>query len=131
MLQRVCYPLRLILIATLLTCNREEKLNWADAKATLKDYRLWVHYLAYLALGVGVSSLSLFSPTIVAGLGYVDLQAQLFTVPPYACAYIVTFALAMISDRKRSRGFVAGFAFTIGAISFVVQGQFFFVISHV
>lgn len=101
---------------------RDEKLSWTDAKATLKDYRLWVHYLAYLAIGVGVSSLSLFSPTIVNGLGYVDLQAQLFTVPPYACAYVLTFAAAMISDRKKSRGFIAGIAFVIGAVSFIAQG---------
>jgi hypothetical protein len=76
-----------------------------------------------MALGVGVSSLSLFSPTIVAGLGYVDLQAQLFTVPPYACAYVVTFAVAMYSDYKKTRGLIAGICFSIGAISFIIQGQ--------
>ncbi|PMD45553.1 MFS general substrate transporter [Hyaloscypha variabilis F] len=98
-----------------------EKLSWEDAKHTLKDLRLWIHYITYLALGVGVSSLSLFSPTIVQGLGYENLEAQLFTVPPYACAYVVTFAAAMISDRYKARGLVAGTSFVIGAISFIVQ----------
>jgi predicted MFS family arabinose efflux permease len=100
-----------------------EKLSWEDAKHTLKDLRLWIHYITYLALGVGVSSLSLFSPTIVQGLGYENLEAQLFTVPPYACAYVVTFAAAMISDRYKARGLVAGTSFVIGAISFIVQGN--------
>lgn len=87
------------------------------------EARLWVHYVAYLCLGVGVSSMSLFSPTIVAGLGYKDLQAQLFTVPPYAVAYVVTLAMGILSDRKQSRGIVAGSMFTIGAISFIIQGK--------
>jgi hypothetical protein len=99
-----------------------EKLKWEDAKHTLKDVRLWVHYITYLALGVGVSSISLFSPTIVQGLGYKNLEAQLFTVPPYACAYVVTFAAAMISDRYKVRGLVAGTSFLVGAISFIIQG---------
>lgn len=89
------------------------------------DTRLWVHYFAYLCLGIGVSSLSLFAPTIVLGLGYEDLQAQLFTVPPYAVAYVVTLAAGIFSDYKKNRGLVAGTSFTIGAISFVIQGKSF------
>ncbi|KAM0457504.1 hypothetical protein ACHAO4_003305 [Trichoderma viride] len=97
------------------------KLNWEDAKATLKDVRLYVHYVTYLCIGVGVSSLSLFAPTIVAGLGYKNLQAQLFTIPPYAVAYVVTLVLAMVSDRQRTRGLVAGGCFLFGTIAFIIQ----------
>ncbi|KAI0202331.1 major facilitator superfamily domain-containing protein [Astrocystis sublimbata] len=97
------------------------KLNWPDAKATLLDGRLWFHYFAYLCLGVGVSSLSLFTPTIVAGLGYHDLQAQLFTVPPYAVAYVITLGLGILSDRYKVRGLIAGTCFAIGSVSFIVQ----------
>jgi hypothetical protein len=101
----------------------EAKLNWEDAKATLKDVRLYVHYLTYMCIGVGVSSLSLFAPTIVSGLGYKDLQAQLFTIPPYAVAYVVTLVLAMVSDRQRTRGLVAGGCFLFGTIAFIIQGE--------
>ncbi|KAG5743469.1 hypothetical protein H9Q70_013824 [Fusarium xylarioides] len=101
----------------------DAKLNWADAKETLLEPRLWVHYFIYLCLGVGVSSLSLFAPTIVAGLGYHDLQAQLFTVPPYAVAYVVTLGAAMLSDRTKSRGLIAGSCFSIGTIAFIIQGK--------
>jgi hypothetical protein len=94
-----------------------------DAKATLKDIRLWVHYLVYLCLGVGVSSLSLFAPTIVAGLGYKDLRAQLFTVPPYAVAYVATLSAAMLSDRTKSRGLIAATSFSIACVAFVIQGM--------
>lgn len=67
--------------------------------------------------------MSLFAPTIVAGLGYKDLQAQLFTVPPYAVAYVVTLAAGIISDRKKNRGIVAGTCFTVGFVSFIIQGK--------
>ena len=72
---------------------------------------------------MGVSSLSLFAPTIVAGLGYQDLRAQLFTVPPYAVAYVVTLAMGIFSDHKKMRGIVAGSLFAIGAVSFIIQGM--------
>lgn len=106
-----------------LTSTSTAKLNWQEAKATLKSLRLWLHYLTYLCIGVGVSSLSLFSPTIVAGLGYENLQAQLFTVPPYAIAYVVCLVVAYISDRTKQRGLVAGTCFAIGSVSFIVQGK--------
>lgn len=76
-----------------------------------------------MCIGVGVSSLSLFAPTIVSGLGYKNLQAQLFTIPPYAVAYVVTLVLAMISDHKKTRGLVAGGCFLFGTIAFIIQGE--------
>ncbi|KNG51980.1 major facilitator superfamily transporter [Stemphylium lycopersici] len=62
-------------------------LSWETAKETLLDGRLWVHYIIYFGISAPFSSLSLFTPTITAGLGYENLQAQLMTVPPYAVAY--------------------------------------------
>lgn len=62
-------------------------MTWEDAKETLMDWRLWGHYVIYFGISVPFSSLSLFTPSITAGLGYDDLRAQLMTVPPYAVAY--------------------------------------------
>ena len=64
-----------------------DSLSWAETKATLTDWRLYGHYAIYFAVSLPFSSLSLFTPSIVSGLGYVDLQAQLMTVPPWAVAY--------------------------------------------
>ncbi|KGO73684.1 Major facilitator superfamily domain, general substrate transporter [Penicillium italicum] len=61
-------------------------MTWNDAKAVLTEWRLYAHYLVYFSISVPFSSLSLFTPTITAGLGYEALQAQLMTVPPYAVA---------------------------------------------
>jgi hypothetical protein len=73
-------------------------MTWAEAKATLLDVRLYAHYAVslhtrfylggqcadrtqiYFGISTPFSSLSLFTPTITAGLGYSGLRAQLMTV---------------------------------------------------
>ncbi|TCD67721.1 hypothetical protein EIP91_012019 [Steccherinum ochraceum] len=81
------------------------KITWADTKATLVDWRLYLHYTAFIAISVPFSSISLFSPTIVSGLGYTGLQAQLFTVPP-----------------KEARSWGAFLSLLTASISFFAQG---------
>ncbi|RDW68709.1 uncharacterized protein DSM5745_08469 [Aspergillus mulundensis] len=100
-----------------------DKLNWKDAKATLRSVRLLMHYLTYLTVATGVASLSYFAPTIIQGLGHSDLQAQLFTVPPYAIAYPITLLLAWLSDRLQSRGIIAAGSCAMASIAFIVQAS--------
>jgi hypothetical protein len=60
----------------------------------LTDFTLQI----YFGISVPFSSLSLFTPSIVLGLGYEDLEAQLMTVPPYAAAYVVTLLVSWSAD---------------------------------
>lgn len=55
-------------------------------------------YQIYFGISTPFSSLSLFTPSITAGLGFSNLRAQLMTVPPYATAYVVTIAVAWSAD---------------------------------
>lgn len=64
-----------------------KSMTWADAKSTLMDWRLYGHYVGYLAVSIPFASMSLFAPSITTGLGYHDLKAQLMTVPPWCVAY--------------------------------------------
>ncbi|KAF8521883.1 MFS transporter [Hysterangium stoloniferum] len=96
--------------------TKKEMLN------TLTDWRLYGHYVAYLCIAVPFGSLSLFSPTIVSGLGYEGLNAQLFTVPPYVCAYIVTLLVSFLADRYNARSLYSMSCMAIAAIAFLVQG---------
>lgn len=75
-----------------------KSLTWTEAKETLTDWRLYVHYAIYFGISAPFSSLSLFTPSITAGLNYKGLKAQLMTVPPYAVAYVVTVVVAWSSD---------------------------------
>ena len=101
-----------------------DAVRWTDARATLCDWRLYAHYLAYITISVPFSSMSLFSPTIVAGLGYEGLDAQLFTVPPYAIAFCVTVAVAWVSDRYEVRSLGTSLSMLIAAACFIVEGTF-------
>ena len=50
-----------------------------------KDWKIWVIAVQYFATLFPVYSFSLFSPTLVANLGYTAATAQLLSAPP--CAY--------------------------------------------
>ncbi|KAJ5751138.1 hypothetical protein N7533_008166 [Penicillium manginii] len=96
-------------------------LTWAEAKKTLVDWRLYAHYLIYFGISTPFSSLSLFTPSITAGLGFSNLRAQLMTVPPYATAYVVTVAVAWSADYFNARGLHSTIFALIGAIGFLAS----------
>ncbi|KAJ5626536.1 hypothetical protein N7528_003963 [Penicillium herquei] len=103
------------------TDSERKSMTWSDAKSVLTEWRLYAHYLIYFGISTPFSSLSLFTPTIVAGLGYENLEAQLMTVPPYAVAYVVTVAVSWSADHFNARSLhSAVFAF-IGAMGFLAS----------
>ncbi|KAB5589646.1 MFS transporter [Ceratobasidium theobromae] len=101
--------------------THQSHVTWEEAKQTLFGWRVWAHAVAYITISVPFSSLSLFSPTIVAGLGYEGLEAQLFTVPPYACAYVATLFLSWFADVKNQRSLVSATSMAVGAFAFLAQ----------
>ncbi|KAH6673117.1 MFS transporter [Halenospora varia] len=101
--------------------GHDESLTWEQAKETLMDWRLYAHYAVYFGISVPFSSLSLFTPSITAGLGYHDLLAQLMTVPPYAVAYVVTLAASYSADHFNARGLHSAVMATVGAAGFLAS----------
>ena len=57
--------------------------------------------------GACLFGLAYFTPSIVASLELDRTHTQLLTVPPFACAFVVTMISAYIADRKRQRGLTA------------------------
>ncbi|CAE7218055.1 unnamed protein product [Rhizoctonia solani] len=104
-----------------LASTQDERFTWGDVKSTLKDWRLYAHCIGYVCTTVPLSSLSLFLPTLVSGLGYTGLQAQLFTVPPYAGAYVVTLMSAWLGDRRNMRSLVSICCMLVGCVAFLVE----------
>ncbi|KAI1461797.1 MFS general substrate transporter [Annulohypoxylon moriforme] len=96
-------------------------MTWDDVKSTLTDWRLYGHYAIYFAVSLPFSSLSLFSPSIVAGLGFHDLEAQLLTVPPWAAAYIFQILWSWSADHFNARGYHCAAAAVIGAAGFLAS----------
>lgn len=56
-------------------------LKYSEAKAVLCDWRLYLH-ISNFSKFCPFSGLSFFAPSIVSGLGYDSLMAQLMTIPP-------------------------------------------------
>lgn len=100
------------------------KITWKEAKETLTDWRLYLHYLIFISVCVQFSSISFFTPTIVSGLGYEGLQAQLFTVPPYAIAWVLNITLAWLADRYDMRSWIAFVSFIIAGAGYIAQGLY-------
>lgn len=96
-------------------------MSWFEVRATLVDWRLYGHYIVYFAVSVAYSSLSLFTPSIVDGLGYSSLQAQLMTIPPWAVAYVFTVFVAFASDNYNARAFVSAACMVVGAAGFMAS----------
>ncbi|KAJ7732004.1 MFS transporter-like protein [Mycena metata] len=101
--------------------GNSKAMTWEEVKDTLKDWRLCAHYAIYFGVSPPFSSLSLFTPSIVAGLGFTSLRANLMTVPPYAVAYVVTLLTSWSADRNNSRGLHAGIACLVGAAGFMAS----------
>lgn len=99
-----------------------DAITWKDARDTLLDWRLYLHHLIWIAYSVAFSSISLFAPTIVQGLGFHGLSAQLFTVPPYAIAFCLVTTIAWIADRYEIRSWCSVCSFAICGVSFLIEG---------
>ncbi|RPD74212.1 MFS general substrate transporter [Lentinus tigrinus ALCF2SS1-7] len=99
------------------------KITWVEARETLFDWRLYLHHYIWIAYSVGFSSISLFTPTVVQGLGFQGLSAQLFTVPPYAIAFCVVTTNAWIADRYEIRSWCSVCSFALCGVSFVIEGS--------
>lgn len=84
--------------------------RWDFVWEALSDWKIWIHMVIFLAAFCPIYSFSLFSPTIIKGMGYTSNNAQLMSVPPYVCACVFTIGASYFADRVRQRGiFLLGF----------------------
>lgn len=67
-------------------------------------------------------SFTFYTPTIVAGLGYTSIQAQLLTVPPWVIGFFVAITLSYSADRFDARGWHVTIASTVGGIGWLTAG---------
>ncbi|KAG9122129.1 Glycoside hydrolase 2 (Mannanase, beta-galactosidase), partial [Ceratobasidium sp. 392] len=97
-----------------------EAFKWKYVVQALGDHLVWGYALLFHGFAFVLYSLSLFLPTIIAGLGYASWEAQLLTVPPYALSAIsigVTVWLASVYNRRAI--FIAGAA-VIAIIGYIL-----------
>ncbi|KAG9088106.1 hypothetical protein FS749_002413 [Ceratobasidium sp. UAMH 11750] len=97
-----------------------EAFKWKYVRQALGDHLVWGYALLFHGFAFVLYSLSLFLPTIIAGLGYASWQAQLLTVPPYALSAVCIGATAWLASLYNRRAvFIAGAAI-IGIIGYIL-----------
>jgi len=84
------------------------------------DWKAWVFALMFHFCLTPVYSFSLFSPTLVANLGYTAANAQLLSVPPYVLAALTTVLAGWLSDRKQIRAPFIIISSLTGALGFIL-----------
>ncbi|KAJ5238805.1 hypothetical protein N7468_003424 [Penicillium chermesinum] len=97
-----------------------------DARAVLgvlKDYRVIIGGFMYFGLIVPAYGYAYFAPTIIKGFGYSSVTTQLYSIAPWAAAFVFSLVIAYLSDRFRHRFIfavtpiliaIAGFAMLLG-----------------
>ncbi|RDA89870.1 hypothetical protein CP533_6658 [Ophiocordyceps camponoti-saundersi (nom. inval.)] len=95
----------------------ERPITLRDVVAVLSDYKVILGGFMYLGLIVPAYGYAYFSPFIIHGYGYSPVQTQLYSVPPWAAAFVLAMAVAYLSDRLRHR-----FAFAIASILVCILG---------
>ncbi|KAH8199516.1 hypothetical protein TruAng_006329 [Truncatella angustata] len=98
----------------------------ASRKEVLQTFfspRMLAHYVAYIANVVLQGSFTFYSPTIVTGLGYASIQAQLMTVPPWVVGFVVAIVLSYSADRFDARGWHIAGASIAGGVGWVTAGS--------
>ncbi|RGB25275.1 MFS nicotinic acid transporter Tna1 [Rhizophagus diaphanus] len=94
--------------------------NRAHIYAAFTDYKVYLAMIQLFVASISVSSYQLFLPSIVHGMGYNYVISQLFSIPPFFCAGVSTIIVAIISDRKRSRGPIMFLTSIIGIIGYIL-----------
>ncbi|KAI1136002.1 putative pantothenate transporter [Hypoxylon sp. FL0543] len=79
------------------------------------DLHFWLFILVSCGGAFCQSSLSNFLPDIIAGFGYSDVNAQLFTTIVYVCGCFGILFFSRIADKTNARGIVLAVS-TVGAV---------------
>ncbi|KAH8113521.1 MFS general substrate transporter [Phellopilus nigrolimitatus] len=111
--------------------GKDEAFEWQHVRQALTDHLVWAYALLFHGYAFVLYSLSLFLPTIIAGLGFQAWQAQLMTVPPYAVAAFSIWGAAYLAAKYERRavfiiagGFIAIIGYVILIASKTAGGQY-------
>ncbi|ORY02828.1 MFS general substrate transporter [Basidiobolus meristosporus CBS 931.73] len=98
----------------------ETEFSWKQFKDAFIDWKIYMHMIVYIAASTPLYSLSLFLPSIVNGMGFTDLTAQLMSAPPYAVACVFTIVVSFHADYRKERGLHIAFWMFIGMIGYML-----------
>jgi hypothetical protein len=100
--------------------TRGAKVSWPQVLDCLKDPKSYAFAMLNATSGLCLSSIGVFLPTFIRDFGYSQLDAQLFSVIPYGCAFFALLVLCTASDRLNLKGPFVILGFTINAIGYAM-----------
>lgn len=74
----------------------------------------------YFSCNVSFSSLPVFLPSILTGMGFTSIHAQGLTAPPYFVSFVMCIVTTWIADRTRQRGLVIIVLSIIASVGYVI-----------
>ncbi|KAF2154263.1 MFS general substrate transporter [Myriangium duriaei CBS 260.36] len=80
----------------------------------------YVHTAIHFCCNFSFAGLSNFLPTIVANMGYTNVNAQGVTAPIYFGAFLCCVGTAFLSDRIKKRGILVAIFSAIGGIGYLI-----------
>ncbi|RDB27444.1 hypothetical protein Hypma_004085 [Hypsizygus marmoreus] len=100
--------------------DEADKFSWYQVGQAFTLPQVWMLAIIFFFDGALVYGLAYFTPSIIQSLGYTAARAQLFSVPPFAAAFVVTMVAAYVSDRYHCRGYIAIFSSVLCVIGFAM-----------
>ncbi|RDB17458.1 hypothetical protein Hypma_001625 [Hypsizygus marmoreus] len=97
-----------------------DKFSWYQVRQAFTLPQVWMLAVIFFFDGALVYGLAYFTPSIIQSLGYTAARAQLFSVPPFAAAFVVTMIAAYISDKYHCRGYVSIFSGILCILGFTM-----------
>lgn len=95
--------------------------KWKYVVRAFTDWQIWLGVLVDWAATCTIYGMSAFLPSIVANLGYDGNQANLLTIPVYACACILTVVLSWFSDRVKKRSLFVIFLLCAELVGYILS----------
>lgn len=96
------------------------RINWKEVAKSCIDIKNLIPMLMYFSINVSFSSLPVFTPTILKGMGFTSIRAQGLSAPPYLVTFFLVIILSYISDRILQRGILIVIMASIGAAGFLI-----------
>lgn len=118
-------PERARVIRRLVSDNQsvgQEHFSWPILRSALLDWKMYLGALIYSGITTPLYSFSIFLPTIIQDLGWSTsvVQTQLYSVPPYVAAALLTVVVGYLADRTRTRGIYNLASSIVGVAGFVM-----------
>lgn len=98
----------------------KSRLDLSNFSSALRDPMSYISASLLFIVNVSYSSIPVYLPTILTGMGYTSLRAQAFSAPPYVAAFFFAVSLVYISDKTDIRGCFVILVSVIGAIGYLI-----------